>query len=363
MSMLIMNFDQQMMKRCFELALKAKGQTSPNPLVGCVIVKDEKILSEGYHHQAGMAHAEADAFLNLKSSAEGATLYVNLEPCQHTDKRTPPCSQAIIKHKIKKVVIANLDPNPKVAGKGLAELKNHGIKVLHGVLKDQGENLNRVFFHHIQNNIPYIHLKWAQTLDGYLADSEGNSKWISNELARKTVHEYRKEYDAILIGAGTFRADNPSLTAREQETITKCPRRIIICGQNELPTNHKIFSDHFADKNLFVLSKNHPQKHALMKFDHIIAETLDYKVLLSECYQKGITSILVEGGSTILTDFMEQELYNEISIFVAPKMLGAGLKSFQSNRKMDTILNLKNSCITQLEDNLHLNFQKEYNGT
>ena len=197
--------DEKYMRECFQLAKKALGKTSPNPLVGCVIVKDQKVIARGYHKKSGLPHAEIEALNSSKEPIAGSTLYCNLEPCCHTNKKTPPCAQRLVQEKPSRVVIANLDPNPEVAGKGVKLLRENGIEVLTGVLEEQGELLNEVFFTAMRKQRPFIHLKWAQGLDGRTALPNGSSKWITGEKARLRVHKERELYDAIVIGKKTFR--------------------------------------------------------------------------------------------------------------------------------------------------------------
>ncbi|MEQ9412696.1 MAG: bifunctional diaminohydroxyphosphoribosylaminopyrimidine deaminase/5-amino-6-(5-phosphoribosylamino)uracil reductase RibD, partial [Cyclobacteriaceae bacterium] len=208
--------DKFYMLRAMELAKNGIGHVSPNPLVGCVIVYEGKIIGEGWHGKYGEAHAEVNAVNAVadKSILNGAAVYVNLEPCAHTGK-TPPCADLLVKHKVKRVVIANVDPNPLVAGKGIAKLKDAGVEVLTGVLEEAGRELNKRFFTFLKHKRPFVILKWAQTSDGFIARENFDSKWISNEYSRKLVHKWRTEEDSILVGYNTALYDNPKLTARD----------------------------------------------------------------------------------------------------------------------------------------------------
>ncbi|MEX0798323.1 MAG: bifunctional diaminohydroxyphosphoribosylaminopyrimidine deaminase/5-amino-6-(5-phosphoribosylamino)uracil reductase RibD, partial [Bacteriovoracaceae bacterium] len=247
--------DENFMKMCFDLAKNAWGRVSPNPYVGAVLVKDGRIIGKGFHKGPGHAHAEIDAINNAEESVEGATLYCNLEPCCHLNKRTPPCAQRLAQEKIKKVVVSNLDPNPQVAGKGLRILKEAGIEVATGELEEEGKELNEVFFKFIQTGAPFIHLKWAQTLDGKIATSDGNSKWISSIQARRQVHWERLGHDAIMVGARTLKNDNPSLTIRENDKVIKALKRIVVASKDDFPPDLKFFSDEHKDQSLLLLPK------------------------------------------------------------------------------------------------------------
>ena len=219
------NFEKYM-HMTLELAKKGAGLVSPNPLVGAIIVKDNEVIAQGYHKKVGLAHAEVDALNNATAPVDGATLFCNLEPCCHTNKRTPPCAPQIIEAGIKKVIIANLDPNPEVAGKGVKLLQDHGIEVVTGILEKEGQQLNEIFFTHITKGKAFVELKMAQTLDGKMASMSGDSKWITSEESRKLVHQHRLNYDAIVVGANTARFDDPSLTVRLDKVWPK--KRLIL---------------------------------------------------------------------------------------------------------------------------------------
>jgi diaminohydroxyphosphoribosylaminopyrimidine deaminase / 5-amino-6-(5-phosphoribosylamino)uracil reductase len=315
------------MQRCFELALKGTGLVSPNPLVGAVIVKEGFIISEGFHAKVGLPHAEADALNKAQSSVEGATLYCNLEPCCHTNKRTPPCAQRIIASGIKKVVIANLDPNPQVAGEGVKLMQQHGLEVITGILEDQGQQLNEIFFHHIQHNRPFVHLKFAQSLDGKIATVNQDSKWITSEKARLHVHQNRAHYDSILVGAQTVRSDNPKLTVRLPDRPELAIKRLILSKSGQLPDSSHVLADEFKDQTFVVIPED---MLGLFSFQTIACPLtqegeFDLVKLLSLLYQKlAITSLYVEGGEQVLTSFIKQKCFDRISIYIAPKIVGLG---------------------------------------
>jgi diaminohydroxyphosphoribosylaminopyrimidine deaminase/5-amino-6-(5-phosphoribosylamino)uracil reductase len=338
--------DEYYISECFKLALKAKGMVSPNPLVGSIIVKDGEIIASGYHRKSGLAHAELDAINNATESLEGATLYCNLEPCCHTNKKTPPCAHRIIKEKISKVVVCNLDPNPEVAGNGLKLLKDAGIEVVSGVLEKEGLELNEIFFHHIVNRTPYIHIKVAQTLDGKIATLAGESKWITNELSREHVHEQRAFYDGILVGANTARLDNPSLTVR-LNGLTKCLKRFVISRTGILPKTLNIFNDEFKDNTYLIIPddvKTDIQTNIIYAKKNSNGE-LDLNSTIQELYDKHlITSLYVEGGSHVHASFLNSGFFNRLSLYTAPKILGQGLNTFGNLEinDMQRALTLKN---------------------
>lgn len=300
----------------------AKGEVSPNPLVGSVIVKNGKIISKGHHRGSGQDHAELDAIKNANESLVGATIYANLEPCCHTNKRTPPCAQRIIKEGFKKVVISNLDPNPLVAGKGVKLLKDAGIEVITDVLKEEGERLNEVFFTHITQSRPFIHLKFAQTLDGKMSTTNGHSKWITSEESRKDVHEQRNLYDAILVGANTALKDNPKLTVRLNNR-QKVVKRIIL-------TKEKI-----TNNTIDLLNDEHKEE----TIQCIIKSSSDLSSTMKKLYKEdGINSIYVEGGAKTIDMFLENNLFDKVSVYIAPKILGKG-KSLLQGQELNEVSN------------------------
>lgn len=333
-----MTEDEKYIFKCFELAKNALGDVSPNPYVGSIITKNKKIISQGYHKASGMPHAEAMALELASEKLDGATLYCNLEPCCHTNKKTPPCAQRIIKSGIKRVVISNLDPNPEVAGKGVELLRNAGIEVVTSILEDKGELLNEVFFTNMRQKRAFIHLKWAQTLDGSLACDNGSSKWITNELARNYVHQERSLYDAILVGAETARKDNPKLTIRLKNKTEHSKARIILSQSKKLNSSLNILSDEFKEQTIIVSNFNE----------------------LQELFDKGIKSLYIEGGAQTLSTFLEQGYYDRISAYIAPKILGSG-KKIQLSKKAASIkeaLILKKPHITQFHDNILFESQR-----
>ncbi len=320
--------DEEIIHRCFELALKAQGETSPNPMVGAVLVKDGQIISEGFHQQSGSGHAELNAINEAPTSLEGTTLYCNLEPCCHTNKKTPPCAQRIIQEGITKVVISNLDPNPQVSGLGVKMLQEAGIEVITDVLREEGEELNEVFFKNMRENKPFIHLKIAQTLDGKIASSTGNSQWITSEESRQKVHLLRKTYDAILTGAQTIRSDNPALTVR-LDGKTEAKKRIILTRSAQLPLEAQVFTDEFSHLTFVAIDEAYTNEIEKLKSQgrQVITFNKTLESLSQKLFSLGICSVLVEAGQKVVTSFIEEKIYDRISFFVAPKILGSGLES------------------------------------
>lgn len=354
--------DEFYLARCIQLALKGKGYVSPNPMVGCVIVKDNKIIGEGYHAKYGEEHAEVNAIKNATESIEGATLYVNLEPCVHYGK-TPPCVDLIIESKIKKVVIGTLDPNPLVNGKGIEKLKQAGIEVKVGVLEEESKRLNEAFFKYITQKIPFVALKIAQTIDGKIADIEGNSKWITCEQSLHFVHQLRSEYDAVLIGSRTAKLDNPNLTVRLVEG--RNPYRVILDSALSLPLELNVFSDKFTNKTIVFTSVNSvkTKKEKLEKLKSLGIEVLtvkskrrklDLKDVLEKLAEKGITSVLVEGGGKIFTEFIKQKLADKVFVFIAPKILGKGIQSISDVgiKSINDIITLKEVSVQSFGDDV-----------
>jgi len=327
--------DESYIQLAIEIAKKGMGNVSPNPLVGCVIVKNERIIGAGYHEKFGENHAEINAINSATENLEGSTLFVNLEPCSHYGK-TPPCVDKIIEKKIKRVVIGTLDMNPLVCGKSAKKLKGAGIDVKVGVLEKECEKLNKFFFKYITKKIPYITLKAAQTLDGKIADYNGYSKWVSSVDSRRYVHSLRSKYDAVLVGAGTVAKDDPNLTVRLVEG--RNPIRIVLDTKLKLKNDQKIFRNN-NDKNLVVVTseKSIGKKNKIKKLNSSGAKfilvkedengELDLKSTLKELGKLNIASILVEGGNKVFTSFIKHNLYDDILLFLTPKILGNGVSA------------------------------------
>jgi diaminohydroxyphosphoribosylaminopyrimidine deaminase / 5-amino-6-(5-phosphoribosylamino)uracil reductase len=318
--------DKSYMKRTLRLAAKAKGMTSPNPMVGAVLVKHGKIIAEDYHRRPGTPHAEALVLADAGEKAKGSTLYVNLEPCCHTEKRTPPCTRGIINAGIKKVVVAMPDPNPKVSGKGIMELRKAGIEVASGIVEEEAKKLNEFYTKHITTGKPFVILKVAMTLDGKIATPEGQSKWITGERARSSVHHLRNSVDAIMTAIGTIKADNPQMTARIKDG--KNPLRIVIDPNFDISSEAKILQT--PPETIVVTNqKNADKRYILHSKCSVIYfnNVLHLNWLVNKLGEMGITSVLIEGGSSLNAHALEDGIVDKIMVFIAPKIIG-GKDSF-----------------------------------
>lgn len=335
--------EEKIILHCIELAKKGMGYTSPNPMVGCVITKKNKIIAEGYHTKFGAAHAEIEAFNFAKKNRiqlKDASLFVNLEPCSYYGK-TPPCVDEIIKNKITKVYIGIKDPNPLVYGNGIKILKAHGIEVQHGILQEECSELNRFYLKYITTGTPYVTLKIAQTLDGKIADEKRNSKWISSLESRKLVHKIRSQYDAVLIGSRTLKIDNSKLTVRYVKG--KQPYRVVLDTRLSSPLSSEIFNDRFKNKTIVITSLKAPvsklKQLDLKGVNVIFCRVKDNKInpgeMLTRLGELGISSVLVEGGAEIFSSFMVSNLADELLIFQSMKIYGKGLDALKLNKKLD----------------------------
>lgn len=321
-----MNKDEFYMKRALEIASLATGRTSPNPLVGAVIVRNDEIIAEGWHEKAGSPHAEVVALNKAQKNSKGATMYVTLEPCSHFG-RTPPCVDAIINADIKKVFIAMLDPNPLVAGKGIEKLNQNGIEVEVGLCKEKAKEQNEVFLKWITEKRPFITSKYAMSLDGKIATKTGDSKWISCEESRKLVHELRDSYDGIMVGINTVIKDNPMLTCRLENGQN--PIRIIVDSNAQIPLDSHVITDGLA-KTIVAVTENAPLENIekLKSFANVevlvtpsVEKRVDLNFLMEKLAQKEITSIFVEGGSTLHSALLENNLVDKLFVFIAPKII------------------------------------------
>lgn len=318
--------DLDYMRRAIQLAEQARGWTNPNPLVGCVIVKNGKIIAEGYHQKAGDWHAERNAILHCNEDLRGATAYVTLEPCCHHG-RTPPCSDLLIERGIQRVVIGSSDPNPLVAGKGVSQLRNAGIEVIEGYLKAECDALNPIFFHYIQTKRPYVLLKYAMTADGKIATYTGSSKWITGEEARANVQKTRHQYSAIMVGVETVLADDPMLNSRMDNA--KQPVRIICDSRLRTPLSSQIVQTAHQYRTLIATLNDDVKRQAEYTTYGVeilnIAphnKRIDLRDLLQKLGEMGIDSLLIEGGSQLNFSALEQGLVNRVHCYIAPKLIG-----------------------------------------
>jgi len=330
-------FDIHYMKHALRLAKKGQGSVSPNPLVGAVIVKNGHIIGEGYHQKYGESHAEINAINSSGQSVKDATLYSTMEPCCHTKKQTPPCVNRLIEEGFNRVVIASCDPNPQVDGKGLKILKDAGVNVTKGVLDQENMDLNKFYFKYVKTGLPYVSIKVAQTIDGYITNDRSQQLWLTGERSKRLVHHWRSIYDSVFIGANTLRTDNPLLTVRYGKK--RNPLRIIITNSVQIDPDSKIFDEDQPDKTWFITTKKNHQKLSellegtgckLIGLPIVSDRRIPFLSILKYLGKQKISSVLVEGGQEILSQFIETGLWDEFNIFVAPKLLGTGYKSFSS---------------------------------
>ncbi|MDF2473964.1 MAG: riboflavin biosynthesis protein RibD [Anaerocolumna sp.] len=321
--------DLQYMRRALELARQGEGHTNPNPLVGAVIVKDGKVIGEGYHEAYGSHHAEVNAFLNATEDVAGATMYVTLEPCSHYGK-TPPCANKIIEKGIKKVVMAHKDPNPQVAGRGIRILKENGVEVVTGLLEEESEKINEVFFKYITKKLPFCLLKTAMTLDGKIATRTGDSKWVTSEESRNYVHRLRNRYSAIMVGIGTVLEDNPSLTTRLKDIQGRDPVRIIVDTKARIPLDANVLNLTSKARTIIATTEL-ASKEKLRRLEEMGAKVIinpvknhrvDLKYLMKKLGEDKIDGILVEGGSELNYSALQDGIVDKVNVFIAPKIIG-----------------------------------------
>ena len=324
--------DTIFMNKAIKLAKKGEGFVNPNPLVGAVIIKNKKIIGEGYHEHWGGNHAEINAIKDAVESTENSTMYVTLEPCSHFGK-TSPCVEAIIKSKIRKVVIGLIDPNPLVSGKGIKTLEDKGIEVVTGILENECRELNEVFLKYIETKLPFVTLKYAMTLDSKISSYTGDSKWISNSKSRKYVHELRHVNSAIMVGIGTVLNDNPSLNTRLDIEEAKDPIRIIVDTKGRIPIDFKVVNLKSNAKTIIATTslikkdklKDLEDKNITVIICPEFNNQVDLNYLLKYLAKEGISSILLEGGSELNFNMLEEELVDKVITFIAPKIIGGSL--------------------------------------
>ena len=320
--------DQNYMLQAIQLAKQGEGWTNPNPMVGAVIVKNGRIIGKGYHKKCGELHAERNAIASLTESAEGATIYVTLEPCCHYGK-TPPCTEAIIEQKIKRVVIGSRDPNPKVSGKGIKMLQEAGIEVIEDFMREECDRLNPVFFHYITTKTPYVVMKYAMTLDGKIATKTGASKWITGEAARAEVQHMRHRYMGIMAGIGTVIADDPMLNVRVEGW--KSPIRILCDSGLRIPLDGQIVKSAGKYRTIVAYADSKNTEAKRKRLHEMGVETIwcpdennqvDLKKLMKYLGEEGIDSILLEGGGTLNDSALRAGIVQEVQAFIAPKLFG-----------------------------------------
>ncbi len=350
----VSEIDEPFMKLALHLALKAKGRTSPNPLVGAVIVKDDEVVGRGYHKKAGTPHAEVNAILDAGDGARDATIYVTLEPCNHQG-RTPPCTQAILQCGLRKVVVGMLDPNPSVAGGGCAYLVSQGVEVVSGVLEARCQAINRAFIKFITTAKPWVISKAGLSLDGRIAVSSGKPGWITNEKSRKYTHRLRDQVDGILIGIGTALADDPSLTTRLPGQGHRDPVRIVLDRNLRLSTRAKMLLQNSEAETLIFCGStaSRSREKDLIKAGAIpiavaVGEdgNLDLEQVLLELGKRQLGSILVEGGSRVHASFLRQGLVDQVNLFYGSFFIGGdgipvadtlGLDSVDQARRLKNV--------------------------
>ena len=349
------------MRRALELAARGIGTTSPNPMVGAVIVKSGRVIAEGFHKKAGADHAEIAAFKKAKGRAKGATMYVSLEPCSHFGK-TPPCTDAILLAGIKKVVVAARDPNPLVAGKGIAKLKRAGIAVTVGDSQNEAKRLNEPYTKFVTKKMPFVTIKAAVSLDGKIAASAGHSAWISNEKSRKKVHEMRAEADVVMIGVNTLLKDDPRLNVRLARPV-KQPIRLIVDTHLKTKVTAKIFRT--KGGTVWIAAGPGASKKkadALVKKGGVVIRVgllknrVNLKLLMKELARRGIVNVLLEGGGELLTSAVEERLVDRAAFFYAPLLLGGDgaycVYHGKGQKRVQNGVKLKEVTFEQFDDNI-----------
>ena len=348
--------DHKYMRFALNLAKKAEGMTSPNPLVGAVLVKNGKLIGKGYHRKAGLPHAEIEAFIDAEKNGykiSGADLYVTLEPCSHKNKRTPPCTDSIIEKGIRKVYIGAMDQNPEVKGKSIKLLKRSGVEVTSGILEEECTKLNEKFFKYITNEIPFVTLKLASTLDGKIATISGDSKWIGSEKQRELAHKLRNSSDAVLIGINTVLIDNPSLNVRLNKSAISQPIPVVLDSDLRISPDSNLFNIH--DKIIVATNKKNKKSRKAKRLEekgcNLIflnkdkkTKSLSLKSLLVKLGKMQITSLLIEGGGKVASSALMEKVVDKLVIFYSPKIIGGDGKNMISKlgiSKVSKSINLK----------------------
>ncbi len=336
------------MRRAIALAERARGNTVTNPLVGAVVVRDNEIIGEGYHHYYGGDHAEVDAIKNACGSVSGATMYVSLEPCSHVGK-TPPCAEALIEAGIGTVYTAMVDPNPKVAGQGMKMLQEAGIEVNVGVCEQEARRLNEAYIKYITTGMPFVIVKIAQTLDGKISDLHGYSKWITSDESRHRVHELRSQVDAVMVGGNTVRIDNPLLTSHG--VGNRNPLRIVLSRLGDLKSSLRIFAENRDGLTVLITGNGSSTLSArIWEVSTNGAGYLPLSDVLRRCAGEKISSLLVEGGHQLFTSLIAEGLVDKYIFVVAPRLLGSGTSAFEESeaRDLKDSINLKTAEVVQV---------------
>jgi diaminohydroxyphosphoribosylaminopyrimidine deaminase / 5-amino-6-(5-phosphoribosylamino)uracil reductase len=345
-----MSNDLMYMNRAWELALQGWGRTSPNPMVGAVLVKSGKIIAEGYHHYCGGDHAEVDALKKAGLAARGATLYVTLEPCGHTG-RTSPCTQAILKARIKKVIVGALDPNKLNNGRSLKFLRQHGVEVEQGLLADELTHLNEAFNCWITGARPFVTAKIAQTIDGKIATLEGRSKWITSAFARDYAHRLRFGFDAIMVGINTVLKDNPQLKTLPSKRIKK----IILDTHGKIPPRAKLLNG-TSSEDVFVFTGRPAGKKikAQMIKAPLYNGKIDLKWVLRFLGEREMTSVLIEGGGAVVGEALQRGLVDKLMIYTAPKFMGEGIQALRGlrSRSLADMVHLKEMSVDKIGEDI-----------
>ncbi len=341
---LFMTVDEHYMQRALALAENGRGRTSPNPMVGCIIVRDGQVIGQGYHAKAGEPHAEVNA-IREAGDITGATLYVNLEPCCHFGK-TPPCVDLLLERRPARVVVAMFDPNPLVAGKGVLTLQAADIEVETGVLEAEARQLNEVFCKYITSGMPFVIAKCGMTLDGKIATRTGESRWVTGETSRRLVHEVRNQVDAILVGSRTVMLDDPSLTTRLEAEDARDPVRIILDADNYLDPSAYVFRTESLAPTWVAVPQNQTFEGAdeILRIPENEAGGLDMRLLMKALAKRNITSVLIEGGGTTLASAFEAGIVDKVMFFVAPKIIGG----------KDAITAVEGEGVARMDECIHL---------
>ncbi|MGQ0811718.1 MAG: bifunctional diaminohydroxyphosphoribosylaminopyrimidine deaminase/5-amino-6-(5-phosphoribosylamino)uracil reductase RibD [Nitrospiraceae bacterium] len=352
------NLDRQYMRRALRLAAKGRGYTTPNPMVGAVVVSAGRIVGQGYHHRAGEPHAEVLALQQAGSRSRKGTLYVTLEPCTHTTKRTPPCAPLLIEAGLRRVVIAMTDPNPSVSGRGVRALERTGVKVDVGCSREEAEVLNEAYCHWMKTGRPFVVLKAGMTLDGKIATSAGESRWITSDAARSHVHRVRSRVDAVMVGIGTVLHDDPQLTVRVRHRQVKLaarqPLRVVVDTRLRLPLQAQVIASRSRAQTLVATTAAAPRS----KIDRLRARGVEVMILptrkgqvslsalLARLGRRQITSLLVEGGGRLNASMLRTGLVNRVMLYVAPRLLGGddarGVIGGPSPRRLADSLSIEN---------------------